>query len=69
MLAKGTHVKWKEEKQEHSGMVQESYPEDVKMTLMNSEVSRHGSPGDQALFIMDDKGNKYLRLESEVEKK
>lgn len=69
MIAKGTYVKWKEQDQEISGMIQESYPEDVKLTLDDREMSRHGSPKDQALFILDDDGNKYLKLESEVEKK
>ena len=68
MIAKGTRISWKEGDQTLQGQVQESYPEDVQLTLQNSVVSRHGTPKDQALFILGDDGDKYLRLESEVEK-
>lgn len=69
MLTKGTYVKWIDQGQERSGMVQESYPEKVNFVLIDGKLSRQGTQKDPVLFILDDEGNKYLRLESEVEKK
>jgi len=69
IVTKGTYVTWEDDNEKRSGMVQETYPEDVTLTLNEREMSRHGTPKDRALFILDEAGNKYLKLESEVAKK
>jgi len=68
-VTKGTYVTWEDDHEKRSGMVQETYPEDVTLTLDERETSRHGTPKDRALFIVDDAGKKYLKLESEVDRK
>lgn len=68
MVPKGANVKWKAQDKTLQGMVQETYPEEVSLTLEEGVVSKHGTPKDRVLFILDDTGKKYLRLESEVER-
>ncbi|MFP4091358.1 MAG: HVA1 family protein [Cyclobacteriaceae bacterium] len=68
MIPKGTKVKWEESDTTYEGMVQESYPEKVELTLEGDHITRHGSPRDQALFIELNDGSKTIRLESEVNK-
>jgi hypothetical protein len=66
MIPKGSKVNWKEDGREFQGMVQETYPEKVELSLEGRHESRHGSSNDQALFIELQNGNKTIRLESEV---
>ena len=68
MVPKGANVKWELQDKTLQGKVQETYPEEVRLTLDDGVVIKHGTPKDRVLFIMDDAGKKYLRLESEVER-
>jgi len=68
MIRKGTEVKWKWGKGYANGKVENTYSESVTKNLKGSDVTRNGSDDDKALLIVQEDGDKVLKLESEVER-
>lgn len=63
----GDNVRWHWGSGTASGTVREVITESVTRTLKGSEISRHGTPADPALFIEQEDGDGVLKLTSEVE--
>jgi len=66
-MRKGTQVSWKYGTGTASGKVEEIHKEPVEKTLKGSKIHRNGSADDPALLIVQDNGDKVLKLRSEVE--
>lgn len=67
-IAKGDTVNWKWGNGYASGKVENTYQETTTRKIKGSEVTRHGSKDDKALYIKQEDGGRVLKLESEVEK-
>ena len=68
MIRKGTAVKWKWGEGYGTGKVEDTYTKSITKTIKGSEVTRNGSDDDKALLIVQEDGDKVLKLESEVER-
>jgi len=66
MIRKGSKVKWKWGSGEATGKVMETFTEKVIKTIKGSEITRIGEEGNKALMIVQEDGDKVLKLESEV---
>ncbi len=66
MIRKGSKVKWKWGSGEAEGKVIDTFTKKVTQTLKGSEITRIGEPGNKALLIEQEDGDKVLKLESEV---
>ncbi len=67
-ISKGDNVKWKWGNGYAEGKVENTYTESTTHKIKGSEVTRHGSKDDKALYIKQEDGDRVLKLESEVEK-
>ena len=65
-MRKGTKVTWKYGTGTASGKVESVHKEPVARTIKGSEIKRNGSPADPALVIVQDNGDRVLKLKSEV---
>jgi hypothetical protein len=63
----GDSVRWPWGSGTATGTVKEVITESVTRTLKGSEISRHGTPDDPALYIEQEDGDGVLKLTSEVE--
>lgn len=68
MIRKGSIVRWKWGKGFGEGKVKDTFPKEVSMEISGSNVTRKGEKNNKALLIIQDDGNKVLKLEQEVEK-
>jgi len=68
MIREGTQVKWNWGNGEATGEVEEVFRSDVTRTLKGEEVTRKGSDDNPAYLIVQDDGDKVLKLKSEVER-
>jgi len=68
MIRAGSKVKWKWGNGTAEGKVEETFTEAVTRTIKGSSVTRNGESGNKALLIVQDDGDKVLKLESEVKK-
>jgi len=68
MIREGSKVSWKWGSGTASGKVEKTYSEKTTHTIKGNEVTRNGEPGNKALLIKQEDGDKVLKLESEVEK-
>ena len=66
MIRKGSKVTWKWGNGTATGKVTETFSEEVTRTIKGNEVTRKGEPGNKALLIEQEDGDKVLKLESEV---
>ena len=64
----GDKVRWHWGSGTATGTVREIITESVIRTLKGSEITRHGSPDNPALYIEQEDGDGVLKLVSEVEK-
>lgn len=65
-MRKGTQVSWKYGTGTAIGKIESVHKEPIKRTLKGSEIHRNGSPDDPALVIVQENGDKVLKLQSEV---
>lgn len=63
----GDSVRWQWGSGTAEGTVREVITESVTRTLKGSEISRHGTPDNPALYIEQSDGDGVLKLASEVE--
>ncbi|MGB3406155.1 MAG: DUF2945 domain-containing protein [Jannaschia sp.] len=64
----GDTVKWTWGNGTARGTVETTYERKITRKLKGTEVTRHGSKDDPALYIEQDDGDGVLKLSSEVEK-
>jgi hypothetical protein len=67
MLREGSKVTWKWGKGVATGEVREIFDRSVTITTKGTKVTRHGTPQNKALFIVQENGTELLKLESEVQ--
>lgn len=67
-MRKGTEVKWNWGSGTATGTVEETFGRKVTRTLKGSEITRNGTAEDPALLIVQDDGDRVLKLASEVER-
>jgi len=63
-----TQVKWNWGNGTASGLIREIYREKVTRTIKGSEITRNGSDDNPAYVIVQEDGNRVLKLHSELEK-
>lgn len=67
MIKQGALVNWKWGKGTATGKVKDIFDRSVTITTKGAKVTRHGTPENKALFIVQENGTELLKLESEVE--
>ena len=67
MIRAGTQVTWKWGKGVATGKGREVFDRPVTITTKGAKVTRNGTPGNKALFIVQENGTELLKLESEVQ--
>ena len=65
-MRKGTQVSWKYGTGTATGKIESVHKEPVSRTIKGSEIHRNGSTDDPALVIMQENGDRVLKLKSEV---
>ena len=65
-MRKGTQVTWKYGTGTATGKIEETHKETVSRKLKGSDITRHGTPDNPAYLIVQDNGDKVLKLKSEV---
>ncbi|RPD45309.1 DUF2945 domain-containing protein [Hymenobacter sediminis] len=66
IMRKGTQVTWKYGTGTATGKIEETHKESVTRKLQGAEITRHGTPDNPAFLIVQDNGDKVLKLQSEV---
>ena len=65
-MRKGTQVTWKYGTGTATGKIESVHKESISRTLKGSEITRNGTAADPALLIVQENGDKVLKLQSEV---
>ncbi|RZK99158.1 MAG: DUF2945 domain-containing protein [Hymenobacter sp.] len=65
-MRKGTQVSWKYGTGTATGKVESVHKEPITRKLKGSDITRNGSDDDPALLIVQDNGDRVLKLKSEV---
>ena len=68
-MRKGTQVTWKYGTGTATGKIESVHKESISRTLKGSEITRNGTAADPALLIVQENGDKVLKLQSEVSRK
>ena len=65
-MRKGTKVSWKYGTGTATGKIESMHKEPISRTIKGSEIHRNGSVTDPALVIVQENGDRVLKLKSEV---
>lgn len=65
-MRKGTTVTWKYGTGTATGKIEETHKETVTRKLQGADIVRHGTPDNPALLIVQENGDRILKLQSEV---
>ncbi|RZK16107.1 MAG: DUF2945 domain-containing protein [Hymenobacter sp.] len=65
-MRKGTQVTWKYGTGTATGKIESVHKEHVSRKIKGHDITRNGSADDPALVIVQDNGDKVLKLQSEV---
>lgn len=65
-MRKGTQVSWKYGTGTATGKIEETYKEAVSRKIKGAEITRNGTPENPAYLIVQENGDKVLKLKSEV---
>ena len=65
-MRKGTKVTWKYGTGTATGKIESTHTEPVSRTIKGADIHRNGSPTDPALVIVQENGDRVLKLQSEV---
>ncbi|OON68947.1 DUF2945 domain-containing protein [Hymenobacter sp. CRA2] len=66
-MRKGTQVSWKYGTGTASGKIEQTFKESVTRKLKGADITRHGTPDNPAFLIVQDSGERVLKLKSEVQ--
>ncbi|MBT9392682.1 DUF2945 domain-containing protein [Hymenobacter sp. NST-14] len=66
-MRKGTQVTWKYGTGTATGKIEATYKETVSRKLKGADITRHGTPDNPAFLIVQESGDKVLKLKSEVQ--
>jgi hypothetical protein len=65
-MRKGSKVSWKYGTGTATGKIESVHKEPISRTIKGSEIKRNGSESDPAYVIVQDNGDRVLKLKSEV---
>ena len=65
-MRKGSKVSWKYGTGTATGKIESVHKESITRTLKGSEITRNGTADNPAYVIVQDDGDKVLKLKSEV---
>ncbi len=65
-MRKGTTVSWKYGTGTATGKIEETHRESVTRKLKGSDITRHGTPENPAFVIVQDNGDRVIKLQSEL---
>ena len=65
-MRKGTKVTWKYGTGTATGKIESLHKEPISRTIKGADIHRNGSPTDPALVIVQENGDRVLKLKSEV---
>jgi hypothetical protein len=65
-MRKGTKVSWKYGTGTATGKIEETHKESVTRKLQGAEITRNGTPDNPAFVIVQENGDRVLKLKSEV---
>ncbi|NVO83835.1 hypervirulence associated TUDOR domain-containing protein [Hymenobacter terrestris] len=65
-MRKGTQVSWKYGTGTATGKIEQTHKETVSRKIKGAEITRHGTPENPAYLIIQENGDKVLKLKSEV---
>ncbi|GAA4052856.1 hypothetical protein GCM10022409_44750 [Hymenobacter glaciei] len=65
-MRKGTTVTWKYGTGTATGKIESVHKEPTSRTIKGAEIHRNGTAEDPAFVIVQDNGNRVLKLKSEV---
>ncbi len=65
-MRKGTKVSWKYGTGTATGKIESVHKESITRKLKGHDITRNGSADDPALVIVQDNGDKVVKLQSEV---
>ncbi len=65
-MRKGTTVSWKYGTGTATGKIESVHKEHISRKIKGSEITRNGTAEDPALVIVQENGDKVLKLQSEV---
>ncbi|MBO0360778.1 DUF2945 domain-containing protein [Hymenobacter sp. BT186] len=65
-MRKGTTVSWKYGTGTATGKIEETHKESITRTLKGSEITRNGTPDNPAFVIVQENGDRVIKLQSEV---
>jgi hypothetical protein len=66
-MRKGTTVSWKYGTGTATGKIEETHKESVTRKLKGSDITRHGTADNPAFLIVQENGDRVLKLQSEVQ--
>lgn len=65
-MRKGTTVTWKYGTGTATGKIEETHKDSVTLKIKGSNITRNGSPDNPAYVIVQENGDRVLKLQSEV---
>lgn len=65
-MRKGTQVTWKYGTGTATGKIEETHKESVTLKIKGSDITRNGTPDNPAFVIVQENGDKVIKLKSEV---
>ncbi|SHJ81110.1 Protein of unknown function [Hymenobacter daecheongensis DSM 21074] len=65
-MRKGTQVTWKYGTGTATGKIEETHKETVTRKFKGADITRHGTPDNPAYVIVQENGDRVLKLQSEV---
>lgn len=65
-MRKGTKVSWKYGTGTATGKIESVHKEPISRSIKGSEIKRNGSESDPAFVIVQESGERVLKLRSEV---
>lgn len=68
VIRKGTKVRWLWGKHIGKGRVKQTFSKKVTKKIKGTEITRYGQKENKVLYITNENGEEFLKLENEVER-